>query len=96
MKRLSFTSQAEQDLVDIYDYIADDNPRAAILVMNQLEKRCKSLRLQPKVGRERNYIAPGLRSITESHYVIFYRLMPDEIQVIRVLHGARDVERLLE
>jgi toxin ParE1/3/4 len=94
--RLWFTSRAERDLVDIYDYIAEENPQAAIRVLNQIEKRCQSLCAHPKIGQQCDEISPGLRSVAEGRYLIFYRLAPGEIQVIRILHRARDVTELLK
>jgi len=48
----------------------------------------------PEAGRRREDIAPGVRSFPVKSYVIFYRQGAGQIQVLRVLHGRRDVPRL--
>lgn len=50
----------------------------------------------PKLGRERFDLAPELRGLPVGNYIIFYRPMKDGIQVIRVLHGARDLPSQFE
>ena len=50
----------------------------------------------PLMGRERPELSPGLRSLVSGRHVIFYRRMPDGIEVARVLDGARDLPPLFE
>jgi toxin ParE1/3/4 len=49
----------------------------------------------PLLGRSRTDLHPGLRSFPFGRYVIFYRPLDDGIEVVRVLHGARDIRRAL-
>jgi toxin ParE1/3/4 len=71
MNRLFFTWQANEDLIEIHDYIAGENPQAALRLVNQIEKRCKKLRIHPKSGRRRDELAPGRRSLVqEADYVV--------------------------
>ena len=46
------------------------------------------------MGSERPELAPALRCFVIGSYLIFYRPQPDGIQVIRVLHGSRDLRRI--
>lgn len=50
------------------------------------------LAARPGVGKMRNGLLPGLRSHIVGRYVIFYRAIPGGIEILRVLHGARDIE----
>lgn len=50
----------------------------------------------PLMGKECAEIIEGLRSIPVNNYIIFYRPIDNGIKVIRVLHGARDIESLFE
>lgn len=50
----------------------------------------------PESGRKRPDLAPDLRSLPVGNQVIFYRPIPDGIQVIRVLHGARDIPAVFD
>lgn len=45
----------------------------------------------PGIGRRRDDLAPGLRSISYANYLIFYRPIDDGIEIVRVLHGSRDL-----
>ena len=85
------TSQANLDLTEITLRIAAENPIAADYWLDSINEKCQLLARMPELGRKRNDLAPGLRGLPVGNYVIFYRLVPEGIQVIRVLHGARDI-----
>jgi toxin ParE1/3/4 len=93
--RLRRSAIAEQDLLSIWEYIADDNPAAADRMLLRFEKRFKSLLKFPYSGESQERFRPGLRSIVEGSYVIFFEPRPNEILIYRVLHGARKWEDLL-
>jgi len=94
MGSVSRTTKAEEDLVEIWLYIADDNPDAADKVLDEIDNACQLLARSPQCGRLRKELAPKLRSFPTGNYVIFYRPQDDGIEVIRVLHGARDLPGL--
>jgi toxin ParE1/3/4 len=56
----------------------------------------ESIRHFPLAGVAREQLALGLRVTFHGAYAIYYRPMPDEIVIVRVLHGARDVAALVE
>jgi toxin ParE1/3/4 len=93
---LFVTQEAEQDLVQIEDYIGKDNPSAAVRFVQRLTDRFAQLAEFPGIGRERVEYARGLRSVTEGDYVIFYRLKESNLEILRVLHGRRDIKRILQ
>ena len=94
MKRCRFTRQAEQDLADLAAFIAEDDPTAAVGVLNQIETKCALLSQYPEAGRSREDLFPRLRSYPAGSYTIFYRILEDEVQILRVLHGSRDVDHV--
>ena len=53
---------AETDILEIWDYIADDNPAAADRWVDRLDAQFRTLATQPMMGRTRNELAPGVRS----------------------------------
>jgi toxin ParE1/3/4 len=63
VSQLKFSILARQDLQEIHDYIANDNVVAAERVMEALETRCRNLVEMPNMGRIREDLAPGLRSV---------------------------------
>lgn len=93
--KIRFTEPAKHDLAEIYLYITEDNIAAADKHRDQLIERCLSLSSQPRIGTMRDDIRPGLRSITEGNYVIFYRILNEtDLPIMRVVHGKRDFSKL--
>ncbi len=90
------TDAARADLIEIWEYIATDNPTAADRLIKRIEMKCRNLARSPLIGRAREQLAPQLRSFALGNYVIFYRPEEYGILVIRVLHGARDIETEFE
>lgn len=95
MRRTHYSAAARADLREIAAYIAEDSPAAAGRVVVALERACRSLATHPGIGRRRPELAPDLRSFAVGNYILFYRVRGDVVEIAAVLHGARDVERLL-
>ena len=76
----------------MWDFIADDNPDAADHWVDQLDTQLRLLATQPLMGRARDELAPGIRSFPFGRYLVFYLPISDGIDVVRVLHGTRDVD----
>jgi toxin ParE1/3/4 len=95
MADLHFTENAERDLVEIGNFIARDSPANAAQFVLRLEQHCSLLASHPLAGRVRDELAPGLRSLAYGRYVIFYRALDDTVEIVRVLHGARDLPRAM-
>lgn len=93
MSLISFTKYALQDLDEIYRFIAEDNIDAADKHSQRLQARWGGLLDQPRMGTKRDDIEQNLRSATEGNYVIFYRILPDGIELVRILHSSRDIRR---
>jgi len=89
------TAKAEEDLVDIWIYIARDNPDAADRLLEEIDRKLVLLAENPRLGRARPDIAPEFRHWPVGNYLILYRLVADGIEVVRVVHGARRLDRLL-
>jgi ParE toxin of type II toxin-antitoxin system, parDE len=60
------------------------------------DRKLQLLAEQPNLGRSRGELAENMRSFPIGHYVIFYVVMPSCIQVVRVLHGARDLAPIFD
>ena len=94
MKRPHFSPTSRGDLNEIFDYIAGDNPRAAADFVSEAKQKCRMLAESPEIGTPRGELARSLRSYPLGSYIIFYRPVEDGIEVVRVLHGARDIPKL--
>jgi toxin ParE1/3/4 len=86
-----FAPSADGDLDSIAGYIAQDNPRAAVALIRDLRARCLSLKDFPLRGRRFN---AEHRTLVASPYLIFYRVQDDTVVIVRIRHGAQDVDRL--
>ncbi len=96
MKSFVLTPLAEEDIGGIWDYIADDNLDAADRVLKSLESAMARLAKNPALGHWREELADKRhRFFLVYTYLIVYRAETDPLQIIRVLHAARDVQTLL-
>lgn len=95
MPRVLKRPEAESDLDEIWWYIAQDSPDNADRFLDRLQERFLALADFPKMGISRDDIQAGLRSQPVGNYLIFYFPLADGIEIVRVLHGSRDVENLL-
>ena len=84
------SSRAEIDLIEIWGYIAKDDPLAADRQLDRIDAACEMLAENPQGGPRREDLARGLRFYPVGNYLIFYTTGEDGITVARVLHGARD------
>lgn len=88
--RLAYLPAADADLIEIYITIALDDEAAADRLLDRIRAALLRLGDFPESGRARGEIAAGLRSVPIGRYVALYRIIGSEVQVVRVLHSARD------
>ena len=95
--RLRLSLAARADLDDIWVYVAQEGSEgAANSIVDAIAERFPALLRMPGSGRKRDEVRRGLRSHPVGNYVIYYREMKGGIEIVRVLHGARDVPRAFE
>jgi toxin ParE1/3/4 len=94
MPTLILSPEAEQDLVDIWLYIAEDQPVNADHFLERLEKIAQKLAEFTDLGVERLDLAPDIKSFPVDRYMLYYRPNDHGIELVRVLHGSRDVNLL--
>ncbi|MFU8848297.1 MAG: type II toxin-antitoxin system RelE/ParE family toxin [Opitutales bacterium] len=90
-KQLVISEEAESDLEDIWEFIADDSAQNADGFIDQLYRRCLDLTVLDGVGRARNELADGLLSIPYKKYNIFFIRDERRISVVRILRASRDI-----
>ncbi len=97
MPRVHRSAQAHLDLLEIWLYITENGDMAvADRFLDSLQNTCLTLAGSPGMGRLRTELAPDLRSFPVGEYVIFYRPAGEGIDLVRVLHGKRDIDSLLQ
>jgi len=99
MSSYQFTPQAAADLFDIWRFIAQDNLAAADRVEDAVFRACDFLADSPFAGRVRKELTPHPVRFwvvqPYSNYLIVYEQEKNPLQIIRILHGARDISKVL-
>jgi toxin ParE1/3/4 len=95
MGRYRLSRSAREDLTEIVAYIATDSIDAALAISDRLEQSFTILGNNPEAGRERSEIAPDIRSFPTGANVILYSASDGGVLVVRLVHGARDLDELL-
>jgi len=96
MSLLRISPRATADLLEIWSYIADDSAASADAFIDKLYETIQTLGRQPGLGRRREELAPGIQSFPYGRYILFYRVVPSAIEIVRVLHSARDIENIFD
>lgn len=91
MTDLIISPEAEQDLVDIWVYIAEDSPVNADNYIDKLIEKAEVLANNSLIGVERNELAKGLRCFPVDHYILYYFPLDNTVELVRVLHASRDI-----
>jgi plasmid stabilization system protein ParE len=96
MKRFVLTLAAETHLTEIWDYIASDNPDAATRVLDAFTTAFRLLAESPGVGHYREDLADKRHRFHQIYsYLIVYRWETKPLQIIAIVHTARDVSAVL-
>jgi addiction module RelE/StbE family toxin len=88
--RIKWLDLAVDDLEDIAGYISEDNPDAARRIVSRLWLAARTLAEQPEIGRPGRVHGTRELVVADTPFIVPYRLVGSEIQILRVLHGARD------
>ena len=91
---------AEKDLKEILSYIQNDNPNAALNLLNEIDKSISQLKSFPHKGKtpEDDYLqSKGYRMLVIKTYIVFYVVdeNKNEVEIRRILHGKRKYKFLL-
>lgn len=95
MSRLLKRPEAKDDLKEIWGYIAQDSPQNADKLLDRIQEKFLALADFPKMGISRDDLEDGLRAQPVGSYIIFYFPLEDGVDIVRVIHGSRDIESLL-
>lgn len=94
--RVRISRSAAAELAAIGDWIAEDNPARATTFVRELSARCMSLANRPnrfpvaqRVGGQE------FRKVSHKSYLIFYVVLEDRVEIVHIVHGARDWTALI-
>lgn len=90
------TPAALSDLQDISNFVAADSPANATKILRALEDAMRLLARRPRLGRQRDDLGDEpLRMFFVHSFAIIYKPDTRPLQIVRVLHGARDIETIM-
>jgi addiction module RelE/StbE family toxin len=90
--KVLWTENALKHLLDIYEYISQNSPTYATRMVDRLTRRSEQIANFPMSGREvPEYEAKDIREVIEKPYRIIYRVNPDQIDILAVVHAARQL-----
>ena len=94
MPIINRSPEADDDIVEIASHIGADNLEAALRWVDVIDAKLRLLSEFPGLGAQRDELAAGVRSLPVGNYLIFYRPIDGGIEVVRVVHGARNLRRI--
>jgi len=96
MAEVTLRPQAFEDLTEIFAYIYQGSPQHAESFAELVRTNLERLAKRPRLGRSRPELMPDVRSFAAGRYLIFYLPRTRGIEVVRVLHGSRDIASIFE
>lgn len=95
MTRVIFADSALRDIEDIWCFLSLASDHAAERVVESVVSRCERIADAPRQGRARDDLFPVVRAVAHMRFVILYTVRDGKVHVMRVVHGARDLDALL-
>lgn len=96
MARYLLNILATKDLNEIADYFKSTNIEAGERFFREFNHKCQQIVAFPNSGKSYAEIKAGLRGVSFQGYVIFYRILEDGIEILRVLNGRRNFPNFFE
>ncbi|NET52532.1 MAG: type II toxin-antitoxin system RelE/ParE family toxin [Merismopedia sp. SIO2A8] len=96
MRICIISPDASHDLDEIFDYLVSNNIEAGERFVISFEQKCAKQLQFPKIGRSYQELETSLRGVPLAHYIILYRLRDENIEIVRVVSGYRDLDNLFE
>ena len=94
MSHYIISPSATRDLNQIADYFLTRNIETGETLFREFNKKCNNLANFPNMGRSYAYIKPSLRGLPLDGYIIFYQVIDNGIEILRVVSGRQNLESL--
>ncbi len=96
MPEYTISPVAIHDLEEIIDYFKERNVDAGDRLIDEFNKKCRYLTQFPLIGRSYEQIRSYLCGIPMQNYIIFYRVINNDVEIMRVIKGDRNLEAIFE
>lgn len=87
--KILFSPQAAQDLDEIFDHILQENPSAAVEVLDRIRERIRSLVEMPHQGRPGRVAGTRELVVPRTPFIVPYQVTGNTVEILRVYHGGR-------
>jgi len=94
--KIVWTEPSRQDLRDIFEFIAENNPKAARSLLAEIKKRVCVLVNEPQLGRVGRVEGTRELVLTGTHYILPYRVKDQQIQILSVFHTSREWQDVIQ
>ena len=94
MGTYGFSEDANEDLEEICAYLEQRSTKAASQLFDRIRQKCKLVASFPNMGKSYEEWIPGLRGFVIDDYIIFYVVIGDAVQILRIVNGQRDLTQL--
>lgn len=95
---LRYLPAAVDDLISIFDWIANDSPANGAVFIDKLDYHIGSLRTHPLLGRtprDEKLMKAGYRVLVIESYLVFYMVRGKTVEIHRVVHGSRNLADII-
>jgi toxin ParE1/3/4 len=92
MRFLRITITASQDLEAISEYFLESSIDAGDRFVETFNQKCQHLARFPYIGKSYARLRPGLRGLLLMDYIIFYQVVKDDVEILRVVSGYQDLQ----
>ncbi|PSN16752.1 type II toxin-antitoxin system RelE/ParE family toxin [filamentous cyanobacterium CCT1] len=96
MNRYVITLEASRDLQEIVDYFLSRNVNAGERFVQEFNRKCERLLQFPNMGKSYENVRPSLRGLPLMDFIILYKLVGEDVVIVRVLSGYRNLEAIFE
>ena len=96
MRRLFYSYQARIDLLEIGSHIEQFNQPRSLTFVTELRAKASRIAIFPNSYPSRDDLEPGLRMAIHGRYLILFRTTDLEVEIARIVHGARDLRTIFE
>ncbi len=95
---LLLSRQVKAEVDDIWSYVAVESGSVDIAdrVVDAITETFLQISKYPNLGRRRDDLRKGLRSVTAGTYVIIYRVEDSDVRILHVVHGRRDIRSIVQ
>jgi toxin ParE1/3/4 len=91
-RSFSLSTDAVNDLINIYEFIAEQNPSAARRLVEEIEAKIRDMAASGYTGVARDWIRPGLRALPFRDRCIYFRVDETSLYVLRIVHGKQAID----